>query len=127
MPRTPAKELTQRELEVMHVFWMHGKLTAAAARSHLADAGRDLTYTTVATLVRILSEKGFVKPLNDERPFVYAPARSHADVSKRLLGNVLDCVFKGSREQLLLRLFEQRRLSREERAFLEAILKEEQS
>ena len=41
MPRPAAKELTQRELEVMHIFWTHGSLTAAAARDHLADAGRD--------------------------------------------------------------------------------------
>jgi BlaI family penicillinase repressor len=127
MSRTPAKELTARELEVMHVFWTHGKLTAAAARAHLADAGRALTYTTVATLVRLLFEKGFLRPLNDERPFVYAPARSHEEVSGRLLGDVLDCVFKGSREQLLLRLFEQGGLTGQERAFLQTILEEEPS
>jgi BlaI family transcriptional regulator, penicillinase repressor len=125
MPRPVVKELTQRELEVMHLFWTHGPLTAAAARDHLADAGRDLTYTTVATLVRLLFEKGFLQALNDERPFVYAPVRSHEDVSKRLLSNVLDCVFKGSREQLLLRLFEERQLTKEERVLLQSILEEE--
>jgi len=124
MSRIPAKELTPRELEVMHVFWTHGKLTAAEARAHLAGAGRDLTYTTVATLVRLLFEKGFLQQLNDERPFVYAPARSHEEVSKRLLGDVLDCVFKGSREQLLLRLFEQGGLTEQERSFLQTILEE---
>ena len=125
MPRPAAKELTQRELEIMHLFWAHGSLTASAARDHLADAGRDLTYTTVATLVRLLLEKGFLQALNDERPFVYAPVRSHEEVSKRLLGDVLDCVFKGSREQLLLRLFDGRQLTEQERDFLQCILKED--
>jgi BlaI family transcriptional regulator, penicillinase repressor len=125
MPRPAAKELTDRELEVMHVFWTHGSLTAAAARDHLAAAGRDLTYTTVATLVRLLFEKKFVQPLNDERPFVYAAVRSREDISKRLLGQVLECVFKGSREQLLLRLFEERQLTDQERGLLQAILEEE--
>ena len=124
MPRPAANVLTQRELEVMHVFWTHGDLTAAAARDHLADSGRKLTYTTVATLVRLLFDKGFLRALNDERPFVYAPIRSHEEVSKCLLGDVLNRVFKGSREQLLLRLFEQRQLNDQERAFLQAILKE---
>ena len=123
MSRTP-QELTQRELEVMHVFWTHGELTASMAREHLANDGRELTYTTVANLVRLLFEKSFLRQLNDERPFLYAPARSREDVSKRLLGNVLDSVFKGSREQLLLRLFEQRQLTDQEREFLKAILKE---
>jgi predicted transcriptional regulator len=125
MSRPAAKELTHRELEVMHVFWTHGSLTAAAARTHLAAAGRGLTYTTVATLVRLLFEKGFLEALNNERPFVYAPVRSHGDVSKRLLSDVLERVFKGSREQLLLRLFEECQLTEQERIFLQSILKEE--
>jgi BlaI family transcriptional regulator, penicillinase repressor len=127
MPRPANNVLTQRELEVMHVFWTHGDLTAAAARDHLADSGRELTYTTVATLVRLLFDKGFLRALNDERPFVYAPIRSHEEVSKCLLGDVLNRVFKGSREQLLLRLFEQHQLNDKERAFLQAILKEKTS
>ncbi len=64
MARPPAKDLTERELEVMHVFWRHGEATAAEARDRLADAGLDRAYTTIATLVRILHEKGF---LRDER------------------------------------------------------------
>ncbi|MEO1998474.1 MAG: BlaI/MecI/CopY family transcriptional regulator [Planctomycetaceae bacterium] len=55
MARPRAKELTKRELEVMHAFWDHGESTVAAIRDRLADLGRDLAYTTVATLVRILS------------------------------------------------------------------------
>jgi BlaI family penicillinase repressor len=125
VPRPAAKELTARELEVMQIFWSHGDLTAAAARDLLAEAGRDLTYTTVATLVRLLFEKDFLRQCNDERPFVYAPARSQAEVSKRLLGHVIDSVFNGSREQLLMRLFEQRPLTARERTVLESILKEE--
>ncbi|MEZ6053806.1 MAG: BlaI/MecI/CopY family transcriptional regulator [Planctomycetaceae bacterium] len=34
-----------------------------------ATNGRDLAYTTVATLVRILEEKGFLELTHDERPF----------------------------------------------------------
>ena len=64
MARPPAKELTERELEIMHVFWRDGELTASAVRDRLADGGRDLAYTTVATLVRILVDKGFLKQTN---------------------------------------------------------------
>jgi BlaI family penicillinase repressor len=123
MSRPPARDLTQRELEVMHVFWKHGSLTAVEVRERLDAAGRSLTYPTVANLVRILHDKGFVKHLNLERPFVYAPARSYEQVSKRLLGDVLERVFEGSREQLLVRLL----LTDGERAFLESILEEDPS
>ena len=125
MSRPPAQELTARELEVMQVFWKHGSLTAAAARAHLAAARRDLTYTTVANLVRILHEKGFLRPINEERPFVYVPIRPYEEVSRRLLGDVLRRVFGGSREQLLMRLLEQRPLTDRERTFLQSLLEED--
>jgi predicted transcriptional regulator len=124
MARPPAKDLTDRELEVMHVFWKTGEATAAEARDRLAAAGLDRAYTTVATLVRILHEKGFLEAANAERPFRYRPVRSYEEVSGRLLGDVLERVFRGSREQLLVRLVEQRKLTARERAVLEEVLKE---
>ena len=126
MARPRAKELTQRELEVMHVFWKRGESTVADVRDALGASGRALAYTTVATLVRILSEKGFLEQANDERPFVYRPLRSFEEVSGTILGDVVERVFRGSREQLLLRLIERRKLTPEERATLKAILREEQ-
>jgi predicted transcriptional regulator len=125
MARPAAKDLTERELEVMHVFWRHGEATAAEVRDRLAAAGLDRAYTTVATLVRILHEKGFLRQTNAERPFRYEPVRSYEEVSGRLLGDVLRRVFRGSREQLLVRLVEQRKLTARERALLEEILKEQ--
>jgi len=124
MARPPAKELTERELEVMHVFWGRGRSTVAQARDELAAGGRELAYTTVATLVRILTEKGFLEQTNAERPFQYRPVRSYEEVSRSLLGDVVDRVFRGSREQLLLRLLDGRKLTAKERAMLESILRE---
>ena len=120
MARPPAKELTKRELEVMHVFWTTGQATAAEIRDQLAAAGRELAYTTVATLIRILSDKGFLEQTNAERPFQYRPARSFEDVSRNMVGDLIDRVFRGSREQLVLRLLEERPLTAKERAILEA-------
>ncbi len=125
MARPPTKDLTQRELEVMHVFWQFGGMTAADARDRLAATGFDRAYTTVATLVKILHEKGFLEPTNAERPFRYVASRSYEETSGRLLGDVIDRVFRGSREQLLVRLVEQRKLTAKERILLEEILKEQ--
>lgn len=122
MARPKAKELTERELELMHIFWRQGELTAAELREQLALEGRDLAYTTVATLVRILMEKGFLEQTNEERPFRYQPVRSYEEVSGSLLTDLIEKVFGGSREQLLVRLMEQRKLTRQERQALEEIL-----
>jgi len=120
MARPPAKELTERELEVMHVFWNVGQATPAEIRDQLAAAGRELAYTTVATLIRILSDKGFLEQTNAERPFQYRPVRSFEEVSRNMVGDLVERVFRGSREQLLVRLLEERKLTAKERAMLEA-------
>ncbi len=125
MARPPAKELTERELEIMQVFWKRGELTVADVQQALADAGLERAYTTVATLVRILCDKGFVEQTNQERPFRFRPARSYEEVSGRLLSDLVDRVFQGSREQLLVRLMGEKKLSAKERAMLEEILKEQ--
>ena len=124
MARPPARGLTERELEVMHVFWSQGEATAAEARDRLEATGLDRTHTTIANLVRGLHEKGFLRQVNSERPFVYQASHSYEDVSGRLLGDLVHRVFRGSRTQLLFRLVDQRKLTAEERGVLEQILKE---
>jgi BlaI family penicillinase repressor len=127
MARPKASELTERELEVMHVFWNRGEQTVAAARDDLAASGRNLAYTTVATLVRILVEKGFLKQTNEERPFRFQPLRSFEEVSGNLVTDLVRRVFGGSREELLVRLMEQRNLTPRERAVLQSILSEKKA
>ena len=122
MARPPAKELTERELEVMQIFWDRGQLSVADAQTALAEAGVKLAYTTIGTVVRLLAEKGFLKQMNGERPFVFQPLRTYEEVSGKLLKSLLHSVFKGSSEQLLVRLVEEEQLSTKDRQALKAIL-----
>ncbi len=122
----PAKELTERELEVLQIFWKQGQITAQQARDALAEGGVDRAYTTIATLVRILNDKGYLEQTTTERPFLYRAVRSYEEVSRNLLGDLVDRVFGGSREQLLMRLLDQKKLTAKERARLEQILRENQ-
>lgn len=125
MARPKAKELTERELEVMHTFWELGEATAADVRDALAATGRELAYTTVATLVRILIEKEYLEQVTDERPYQYRPTRSFEDVSRNMLGDVVQRLFRGSRETLLMQLFNSRELTTLERETLLQILRDE--
>ena len=92
MARPLSKELTDRELEVMHAFWRRGETTASDARDELAARGHELAYVTVANLTRILVEKGFLEPTNQQRPFRYRAVRSFEEVSRSLLGDLVERV-----------------------------------
>ena len=124
MARPKANELTQRELEVMQVFWDQGLQTASEIQQQLEKQGRKLAYTTVATLVKILLDKKFIHQTNETRPFTYEPSRSFDDVSGSMVGDLISRLFGGSREQLLIRLMKQKKLTKKERKTLEDILKD---
>jgi BlaI family penicillinase repressor len=73
-----------------------------------------------------LVDKGFLKAINTERPFIYTPVRSFEDVSNTFVGDLVQRVFQGSREQLLVQLLGKRKkLTPAERQFLQKILKEQ--
>lgn len=124
MPRPSAKELTERELEIMHAVWAGRDATAAEIRDALEDSGRTLAHTTVATLLRILEDKGYVARTTAQRPFRYAATRSYEEVSRNILRDVTQRVFRGSASQLLVALLEDRKLTSKERRALEDLLRE---
>ncbi len=126
MVRPKSSELTSRELAVMQVFWKEDTATADQIRESLAKSGEQLAYPTVANVVRGLADKGFLKQINDERPFRYRSVRSFEGVSKRLVGDMLTRLFAGSRETMLVQLLGRRKLSASEKAFLTDLLNEQE-
>jgi BlaI family penicillinase repressor len=109
----------------MHVFWENEALTAPQVRELLATSGRDLAYTTIATLIKILVTKHCLKQTGNQRPFVYQPIRSFEDVSGHLIRDLVDRVFRGSREALLVQLMENQQLTPSERKLVEQFLRED--
>ncbi|RCS46335.1 BlaI/MecI/CopY family transcriptional regulator [Bremerella cremea] len=127
MARPKAKELTERELEIMHVFWQQDACGVAEVQQTLEDAGRPLAYTTVSTLVKILEEKGFLEQVTDQRPYQFQAVRSFSEVSGRLISDLIERVFGGSREALLTRLFAPGQMSAKEKKLIEALLEQRTS
>lgn len=131
MARPPAKQLTERELEVMHAVWDcsppgYGQTAADGptvndVRDRMAVSGRDLAPSTVATLMKILAHKRYLVRTTDRRPHRYAATRGFAEVSGTLVGELVKKVFGGSREALLARLVDER-LTPSERDLLRSVL-----
>lgn len=126
MARPKAIELTARELAVMQLFWKNGEGTAEQAQAHLEATGDKLAYTTVANVVRSLTDKGFLKPTNSSRPFRYIAIRKFEDVSQRLVGDLVTRLFAGSRQAMLVQLLDRKKLSKQEREYLESLLHDQE-
>ncbi|MEM0926637.1 MAG: BlaI/MecI/CopY family transcriptional regulator [Planctomycetota bacterium] len=134
MARPSSGELTPRELAVMRVFWDstsdqvepdRSGLTAEKARESLAQGGESLAYPTVANVIRALVERGYLRQHGAKRPFRFTPARAFEDVASGLVGDLLSRLFSGSREAMLVHLLDRRKLTTDERVYLESLLKED--
>lgn len=112
---------TDRELDVMAVLWSRGPSTVAEVRERLADP---LAYTTVLTILRTLEGKGYVTHTEEGKAHRYAPLVAREKAGQRALGQVLDKIFGGSREMLLVNLVRERGIDEAELERLRAVLDE---
>ena len=118
----PAREkLTPRELAIMQVVWDRGDATVRDVHEALSRQRR-VAYTTVMTLMSILVTKGHLARKQDERAYVYSPARPRQQVVGRLVRDFVDRVFSGSAHPLLLHLVKNEKLSPAERAELKRVI-----
>jgi len=126
MARKPAKNLTERELEIMHVLWALGEAALGVVQDALNRQGEPVAPSTVATQLGILVNKGFVTQTGRPGRYLYTPAFSKEEATKNLLDHFLTRVGLDRSPSFLIQLLKAEKLSAEDRAALEAILREQE-
>jgi BlaI family penicillinase repressor len=121
--------LTKLELEVMRPVWeaQPGTLTARDVVERLNAARRPpLAYNTVQTVLKILEEKRVVRSQRGSgRAHLFAPRVSRDQVSTSMIGDLVERLFDGDVEPLLVRLVDREHLSRDELLRLRARIEAE--
>jgi BlaI family transcriptional regulator, penicillinase repressor len=123
MARQKTPHLTPLELEIMHVLWNEGPSNVQAVQQHLE---RELAYTTVQTMLNILHRKGKVKRTLKERAYFYQPVVSRSHVVRHHVSDLVERLFGGSAESLVISLVETKHLTAKKLARLQKLIEEEQ-
>jgi len=105
MARKKLSLLTDLEIDVMNVVWRYGQATVRQIVDALEEQ-RPLAYTTVQTVLTILTQKGFVKYTAQGRAYVYHPVIEPEGVRRDTVTAVVDKLFAGSPRSLYLHLIE---------------------
>jgi BlaI family penicillinase repressor len=105
--------LTGQELEIMKVVWQLNSATVRQVYEELLK-GRKIAYTTVMTLMNILEKKGHLKKRQDERAYLYVPAKPQKQVIGSMVQEFIHRVFNGSAEPLLAHLIEDEQVTEQE-------------
>jgi predicted transcriptional regulator len=85
---------------------------------------RELAYTTVQTMLNILHRKGKVKRTLKDRAYLYKPVVSRSQVVGQHMSDIVDRLFGGSAESLVMSLVETKHLTPKKLARLQKLLEE---
>lgn len=106
------KKLTQKEEEIMNLFWEKGPMFVKELKEFYTD--QKLHYNTLSTMVRTLEEKGYIDHEQFGNTHRYFAAVSKEEYSKKTLGNVVKKYFNNSYKNVVSLLVEDENLSLEE-------------
>ena len=109
------------QLEIMKVLWKSAAASVAGVRRQLA--GERLAYTTVATMLRKMEDRGLVRHRAEGRRFIYEPAVTAEEVSRSAADDLVDRLFEGSLADTVTHLLQTREVSPRELAELERLIK----
>ncbi len=107
----------------MKVVWQRDQATVRDVYETLRER-RQVAYTTVMTMMKILEDKGYLKKSREDRAYVYRPSRPRQQVVGAMVRDFVDRVFDGAASGLLLHLARNGKLTRAERQKIRQLIDE---
>lgn len=107
------KTLTKGEEDIMKILWGLGKGTVNDILEHCAEPKPK--YTTVATFLKLLEDKGFAGHISQGKSNMYYPVVEQKEYAGSVAGNMIDSFFGGSVLQMLSFFSSEKKLSAQEK------------
>lgn len=107
MGKRDLETLTKLELQIMQVIWRQGASNVAEVQGGLEQ---ELAYTTVQTMLNILARKGKLRRKLRGRAYEYSATVSEDRASRSAVRDLIDRVFGGSAEELVMSLIKTRQI-----------------
>lgn len=113
MAREKKPHPTEKELAILQVLWRLGPATVREVNAEISRQQKT-GYTTTLKLMQIMTDKGLLA--RDESGFkhVYRPAVSEEKTEKQIVGDLLEKVFAGSAQRLVMRALSAKGVSADE-------------
>ena len=121
MKKAKPHRLGDLQLRIMKVLWNQSDATVADVLASLGPA-TNLAYTTIATMLRKMEERGLVTHRTDGRTFLYRALVDEAEVSRGMTDHLVDRLFEGSLADVVSHLLTTREVSRDELRELEKLI-----
>lgn len=123
MTKREQRTLTRLELEIMQAVWRLGPSSVLQVQEALENTK---AYTTVQTMLNILEKKGQLRRKLRGRSYEYSAQVSEAKASRHAVRDLIDRVFGGSADELVMSLVKTKQLDPKRLAALSKKLAEEE-
>ena len=124
MPRRKSEQMTPLELEIMQVLWETGPANVQTVQKGLK---RELAYTTVQTMLTVLHRKKRVRRTLKDKGYIYTALLSRTKFTGHAVRDLIDRLFGGSAEGLVVSLLQEKHLTREKLKSLHELLEKEET
>lgn len=112
-PDIEPKMLTDVELELMLIIWKIGEGSTHDVLANLPPH-RNLAYTSVSTILRILEQKGILEARKEGRGHIYIPILKKSDYEARAVKHVIEHVFDKTPTALVRQLIHSVKMDKED-------------
>src|SRR5688572_5231744 len=113
MKQEPKSQPTPSELEILQILWSRGPATVREIHDSLSQE-KDVGYTSALKLLQIMTTKGLVTRIEEQRAHVYEAAMPAETTKQQFAADVLHRVFRGSTSQLMQHALSGKRSSKKE-------------
>jgi BlaI family transcriptional regulator, penicillinase repressor len=120
MPTPRIHRMGDLQHRILQFLWSRPE--ASVADVHGALGTDSHAYTTLATLLRRMEEKGLVGHRNEGRTYIYQAIVQPEQVNQGMTGHLLERLFQGSVSELVSHLLKDRKVSAKELARLEKLI-----
>ena len=121
MAKSRTAPLSRAQLEIMEIVWERGEVTVSEVWEELSRR-RGVARNTAQTMMVRMEEKGWLKHRTVRRTFIYSPVVPRKTSLGRTCRHLLETVFRGSTEDLVTAILEDRSLSRQEAERIRAMI-----
>jgi BlaI family penicillinase repressor len=117
------QRLSGLQLAVIRVLWRLGRATVADVQCEL-ESERPLAYSTLATILKRLEDKGVVRHEVEGRTYVYEPLIAADQVGYSVVSDLVEKVFAGRPSELVSHLLESHEVKADELVRIKAMIDE---
>ena len=112
---------TEREMEILRCLWEHGPSTVRQVNEAMNERHKT-GYTTTLKLMQIMMDKGLLIRDDSQFKHLFEAAVSEENTQNQVVGNLLDRVFGGSTEKLVMRALSAKKVSKKDLAKIRELI-----